>query len=243
VSRGFAREFWPNDSAVGKRIGIQTINGPQWTRIVGVAPDIQFEEFGEETLQSQRNIYYPYGRGGNRAVNFMVRAQGDPGVLLNSVRAVLRDVDPSLPAFEIRTMAEVRANTTFEQRLLGQMMGVFGGIAVFLACLGLYGVLSYTIRQRTSEIGIRVALGASKGDVVRMVLREGTRTAVFGIALGVLLSVIVARVIAGVLYQVSPTDPAIFVTTALFLIAVVLLAVYLPARQAAKVDPMTALRT
>jgi putative ABC transport system permease protein len=243
VSRGFAREFWPNESAVGKRIGIQTIEGRRWTRIVGVAPDIQFEEFGEETLQSQRNIYYPYSRGGNRAVNFMVQAQGDPDALLNTMRVVLRNVDQTLPAFEIRTMAEVRANTTFEQRLLGQMMGVFGGIAVFLACLGLYGVLSYAMRQRTSEIGIRIALGASSRDVARMVLREGMQTAAIGIALGIVLSLILGRAIAGVLYQVSPTDPEIFVTTALFLVVVVLLAVYVPARQASRVDPMTAFRT
>ena len=242
VSRSFAREFWPNDSAVGKRIGMRTARGFQWRQIVGVAPDIQFEEFGEETLQSRRNIYYPYSRSGSRLMSFVVRAQSDPAALLNSVRGVLRDMDQSLPAFDIRTMTEVRANTTFEQRLLGQMMGVFGGIALFLACLGLYGVLSYGIRQRTSEIGIRVALGASPRDVVRMILREGMRTAAIGIALGIVLSVAIARVVAGVLYRVSSTDPSIFITMALFLIAVVLLAIYLPARQASKVDPIAALR-
>lgn len=242
AGRSFAREFWPDESAVGKRIGIRTARGFLWRRIVGVAPDIQFEEFGEETLQSRRNIYYPYSRSGSRLMSFMVRAQGDPAPLSNSVRSVLFNVDQTLPAFEIRTMTEVRANTTFEQRLLGGMMGVFGGIAVFLACLGLYGVLSYTIRQRTSEIGIRVAFGASSRDVLRMVLREGTQTAAIGIMLGIVLSVIIARVIAGVLYQVSPTDPTIFITTALFLLAVVLAAIYFPARQASKVDPMTALR-
>jgi putative ABC transport system permease protein len=242
VGRSFAREFWPNESAVGKRIGSRTSRGFLWRRIVGVAPDVQFEEFGEETLQSRRSIYYPYSRSGSRLMSFMVRAEGDPALLSNSVRSVLRNVDQTLPAFEIRTMAEVRANTTFEQRLLGEMMGVFGGIAVFLACLGLYGVLSYTIRQRTSEIGIRVTFGASSGDVLRMVLREGIKTAAIGIMLGIVLSVIIARVVAGVLYQVSPTDPAIFITTALLLLAVVLVAIYFPARRASKVDPMTALR-
>jgi putative ABC transport system permease protein len=243
VSRTFAREFWPNGSAIGKRIGLRTIDGPLWMQIVGVAPDIQFEEFGEETLQSRRNVYYPYSRGGTRTVNFMVRAQGDPGAVLNSVRTALRNVDRMLPAFEIRTMAEVRANTTFEQRLLGQMMGAFGGIAIFLACLGVYGVLSYAIRQRTSEIGIRIALGAGSRDIARMVLREGMRTAALGIGLGLIVSILVARVISGVLYRVSPTDPAIFITTIFFLGVVVGLSVYFPARQASKIDPVTAFRT
>ncbi|MBI4474203.1 MAG: ABC transporter permease, partial [Acidobacteria bacterium] len=243
ISRTFAREFWPNGSAVGERIGIRTQRGRRWIRIVGVAPDIQFEEFGEETFQSRRNLYFPYGRISSRGLSFLVRAEGDPAALLNSVRATLRKVDQNLPAFELRTMAQVRANTTFEQRLLGQMMGLFAMIALFLACLGLYGVLTYTVRQRTAEIGIRMAIGASTRDVIGMVLRQGARTALLGIALGFVLSIAIARIISGVLYQVSPTDPAVFINTVLFLAAVVLLAVYLPARQASKIEPMAALRT
>jgi putative ABC transport system permease protein len=243
VGRSFAREFWPAESAVGRRIGIRTPEGRRWLQIVGVAPDIQFEEFGEGTLQSRRNIYYPYGRAGSRNLNFMVSALGDPALLLNSIRETLRRVDPNLPVFELRTMAEVRASTTFEQRLLGRMMGVFAAIALFLACLGLYGVLAYSVRQRAWEMGLRIALGATSSDVARMVLGHGARTAATGIAFGTLLAMIVARIIRGVLYQVSPSDPVVFVSSALFLAAVVLLAVYLPARQAARIEPMAALRS
>jgi ABC-type antimicrobial peptide transport system permease subunit len=162
--------------------------------------------------------------------------------MTNRFLTALRRIDRSLPVFELRTMQEVRRYTTFEQRLIGQMMGVFGVIALFLASLGLYGVLTYTVRQRTWEIGVRVALGASSKDVVRMILRQGARTTAIGIALGMVFSIIVARTIAGVLYHVIPTDPAVFAGTALILGVVALLAVYLPARQASKIDPMTALR-
>ena len=242
VNRSFAREFFANGSAIGRRIGLRTQEGLLWQQIVGVVPDIQFEEFGEETMQSRRNIYYPYGRGLTRGLAFMVRTQGDPALVLNSVRATLRRIDRNLPVFELRTMSEIRADTTFEQRIIGQMMGAFGVIALFLACLGLYGVLTYSVRQRTWEIGLRVALGASSREVVRMILRQGAQTAVIGIALGIALSILVARLIAGVLYQVSPMDPVVFAGTAGFLAAITLLAVYLPARQASKVDPIAALR-
>jgi len=243
VNRGFAREFFPNDTAVGRRIALQTQRGPRWLRIVGVVPDIQFEEFGEETAQSRRNIYYPYGSGLARGLAFMVRTQGDSAVVLNSVRATLRRIDRNLPVFELRTMSGVRADTTFEQRVIGQMMGVFGGIALFLACLGLYGVMTYSVRQRTWEIGLRVALGADSRQVVRMILRQGARTALTGIAVGMVLSIIVGRLIAGVLYRVSAMDPFVFAGTAALLVAVTLFAVYLPARQASKVDPIAALRS
>jgi len=123
------------------------------------------------------------------------------------------------------------------------MMGVFGGIALFLACLGLYGVMTYSVRQRTWEIGLRVALGADSRQVVRMILRQGARTALTGIAVGMVLSIIVGRLIAGVLYRVSAMDPFVFAGTAALLVAVTLFAVYLPARQASKVDPIAALRS
>jgi predicted permease len=242
VSRGFAREFWPAVSAVDHRIGRRTARGLRWFRIVGVVPDVQFAEFGEETAQSRRTIYYPYSTVGTRGLSVMVRARDNPANIVGAVRSTLQRLDPGQAPFELRTMAQVRADTAFEQGALARMMGAFGGIALFLAAIGLYGVLAYHVRQRAGEIGVRMALGATAAAMSRMVLRQGARVALVGVALGALLSAGVARLIAGVLYQAGAADPGAYISPALVLASVVMLAVYLPARQAARIDPIRALR-
>jgi putative ABC transport system permease protein len=242
VNRGLAARFWPGQSAVGRRLGLVQPGGTRWLTIVGVAPEVHYEEFGEETAQSQLNVYVPYARLGWRTMGLLVRTEGSAAALVGSVRQAVRSLDASLPAYDVRTMSEVRAYTTWEQRFFGEMMGAFATSALFLACLGVYGVLAYTVGRRAREIGVRMALGARPTDVTRLVVGEGAVLAALGVAGGLLLSTGVARMLAGSLYGVSAADPWTFVEMAAFLGASVLLASWLPARRAARIDPMAALR-
>lgn len=242
VNRSLARRFWP-DGALGRRVGLVDGGNTRWLRIVGVAPDIQYEEFGEETAQSRLNVFVPYAGTPSRGVALLVRTRTPPRAQAESVRRVLRELDPSLAAWDVRTLEEVRAFTTWEQRFFGKLMGAFAAQAVLLACLGVYGVLAYAVSRRTHEIGVRLALGARPADVVGLVVGRGARLAALGVALGLVLSLAVGRLLQGILYGVSGSDPLAFVTTAALLAGVVLLASWLPARRAAAVDPMAALRT
>jgi predicted permease len=242
VNRSLARRFWP-EGAVGRRIGLVEGAHTRWLRIVGVAPDIQYEEFGEETAQSRLNVFVPYAGTPSRGLALLVRTRTAPRAQAETVRKALRDMDPSLAAWDVRTMQEVRAFTTWEQRFFGKLMGAFAGQALLLACLGVYGVLAYAVSRRTHEIGVRLALGASRADVVGLVVRRGAKMAAVGVALGLLLSVAVGRVLQGILYGVSGGDPIAFAAMAALLAAIVLLASWLPARRAAGIDPIAALRT
>jgi putative ABC transport system permease protein len=241
VNQRLAGRFFP-EGALGRRIGYVDGTGTRWLRIVGVAPDLQYEEFGEDTAQSPFNLYVPYARRPYRMMALFVRTANTPRAQADAVRRVFREVDPGIAAWDVRTMEEVRAYTTFEQRFFGKLMGAFAGQALLLACLGVYGVLAYAVSRRTHEIGVRLALGARPVDVLRLVVRRGASLAAAGVALGLVLSLAVGHLIQGILYGVGPFEPGLLIATAALLVAVVLVASLLPARRAAAVDPMTALR-
>ena len=209
---------------------------------MGVAPDIQYEEFGEETAQSRLNVFRPYAAVPTRSLAVLVRTTTTPRAQAEAVRRVFRELDPGLAVWDVRTMQEVRAFTTWDQRFFGQLMGAFAAQALLLACLGVYGVLAYAVSRRTHEIGVRLALGARPADVVRLVLRRGAALGLVGTALGLLLSLAVGRALQGVLYGVEPGEAGPLLATAGLLGAVVLVASLLPALRAAKVDPIAALR-
>jgi putative ABC transport system permease protein len=172
----------------------------------------------------------------------MVRTRTEPRAQAEAIRQALRTQEPTVATYDVRTMEDVRVATTWEQRLFGHMMGAFAGLALALACLGIYGVLSYGVAQRAHEIGIRMALGARGADVVVGVVRRGALLALAGLALGLLLAAALARLVASILYGIDAFDPGAFAAMAAVLFAVVLLASYLPARRAASVDPMAVLR-
>jgi ABC-type antimicrobial peptide transport system permease subunit len=155
---------------------------------------------------------------------------------------VAQQLDPNLPLFEIKTMAQRVNESIWPTRTMSKLVGIFGVIALLLACAGLYGVLSYTVAQRTREIGLRLALGAQTGDVLRLIIRQGLRLALGGVALGLIAAFALTRVLAGFLRGVSATDPLTFAVIPLLLSVVALLACYLPARRATKVDPLAALK-
>ena len=242
INERLSRQLWPDGSAVGRRIGIREGRDVSWFRIVGIAPDVVYEELGEQSEQSQRNLYLPYALSAPRTMAILVRSTADPDTLRGPVRDALRQLHGGLPVYDIRTMTEVRRFTTFEQRFFGQLMGAFAGTALLLACLGVYALLAYATRLRTREIGVRLSLGARPRDVAGLFVRQAVQIGSAGLAIGLGLATAVAQTLSGTLFAVDAFDPWLFLTAGTVLLAVVLAAAYLPARQAARVDPMLALR-
>jgi predicted permease len=242
VNQALARHFWPNDSPIGRRLGLVQNGATTWRTVVGVSPDIQYEEFGEETSQSRLNVFLPYARLGWRSMALLVRSASSAAAVAAGVRSTIRSLDAGIPTYDLRTMSEVRAYTTWEQRFFGRLMGVFALAALLLACLGVYGVLACAVSARTRELGVRMALGARPSDVASLVLKDGARLAVLGVLLGLGLAAGVGRVLGSILYGVSGADPLAFAGMAALLAAVALFASWLPARRASRVDPLTALR-
>jgi ABC-type lipoprotein release transport system permease subunit len=207
-----------------------------------VAGSLQYEEYGEETAASRYQVHVPYAVAAWRSTALMLRASGDPAELAPAVRAAFAELDPTLAMWDVRTMAEVRRYTTWGQRILGEIFGYFAVLALLLGAVGVYGVMAYAVSQRSREIGIRMALGADRRGVVRLVVRGGLAVAAIGLALGLAGSWAVGPLVAQLLWGVSPTDPRILAFVALTLAAVAVLASYLPARRASRVEPTRALR-
>ena len=187
--------------------------------------------------------YVSYAYQPSRNTGLTLRTRGNPLQVVPAVRQAIRASDPGLPVFDVYTMEQVRQQGFWEYRFFGGMFSVFGGIALFLAAIGLYGVLSYSVSQRIREIGVRVALGAQNGHVMRLVLRQGMLLALFGIGFGLLFSFGATRVVASILYDTSPTDPLSFAGISSVLAGIAALACWVPARRALEVDPLESLRS
>ncbi len=245
VNETMARKFWPGISAIGRRL---TMGGNGiWITVVGVVADIHHRGLD---LLPRPEMYRPhaqfrYGGANAPAVSTMtwaVRTSGDPRAAIGYARAAIGAVDPGLGVSDVATMEQVLADSTSDRRLNMLLFSLLGGLAFTLATVGIYGVVAYSVTQRTHEIGVRMAIGAKPADVVRMVLSEGGRLAAAGVAVGSLGAVAGARLIRGLLFDVSATDPLTFAGVAIALLGVALLASYIPARRATRVDPVTALR-
>jgi predicted permease len=243
VNARLARRLWPDDSPLEQRLGIRDGDGVSWLRVIGVAPDLMYEEPGEQSEQSQLTVYLPYAYAAPRTVALLLRSGGDPDALSRPAREALRGVDAGLAVYDVRTMREVRRFTAWESRLFGQMMAVFAGIALLLASLGIYAVLSYAARRRTHEMGVRVALGASPATVVKMLVGQAGTIGLIGLTLGLVLAVLVAAGLREALYGVDAFDAWMFARIGVVLFGVVLLAAYVPALAAARADPVRALRS
>jgi putative ABC transport system permease protein len=242
VNARLARRLWPDGSVLDRRIGFRGERDISWVRIVGVAPDIHYEEVGEQTDGSRLNVYLPYASSASRTMSFLLRANGSPEMLIQPVRDTLRRLHAGFPLFEIMPMSDRRRFTTWEERFYGQLMGSFAAVALLLAAVGTYALLSYATRRRTQEIGVRLALGASPSDVVRLFLRQGSVIAAAGLTGGLVLAAAVARALSGTLFGVEPFELTSIAMLGGALLGVVLLATYWPARRAARIDPMSALR-
>jgi putative ABC transport system permease protein len=241
LNHSLAQRLWPDSSAIDRRIGFRLGDDIQWLRIVGVAPDVHYEEVGEDTDQSRLNVYVPYSLDGSRSMAMLVRAAGSPDGLIAPVRDALKRIGPTFPIFRLMPMRELRRYTTWEQEFFGDLMAVFAGTALLLACLGIYALISYSVGRRSREIGVRLALGARPVDVVRMLLRETAKVGGTGLLAGVTLAAAIARLLAGSLYGVR-VDGWLFASMAAPLAAAIVLATWIPARRAARVEPTTALR-
>jgi putative ABC transport system permease protein len=242
INETMAARFWPKEDPVGRRFTLKDAEVTDWFTVIGVVRDVRHDEIepGDESFP-QSYVPYPYAATPNTGLTIRV-ASGDPAAITSVVREEIRRIDPGIPLFAVRSMEEVKRLGFWQFELFGWLFGTFGAVALLLAVTGVYGVLSYSVSQRTQEIGVRVALGACRRDVVRLVVGQGLRLAAVGIAVGLLGSFGVTRVIASVLYNVTPTDPVSFVGVSLFLTLIAAAASYVPARRATAVDPLVALR-
>ncbi|HYJ88118.1 MAG TPA: ABC transporter permease [Pyrinomonadaceae bacterium] len=240
VDERLARQYWPGVSPLGKRIrfGPPESNEP-WHLIVGVAGSVRNRRLDQETVQT---IYVPYQQIPVRGMTLALHTTGDPENLTGSVREAVRALDKDQPITNAMTMETVIARSVWLQRFYAILFGVFAALALVLAAVGIYGVMSYAVTQRTHEIGIRMALGARAGDVLRLVIRNGMLLISIGVVIGLVGALALTRLLATMLFGVTPTDKLTFVAVSAVLIVVALVACYVPARRATKVDPLVALR-
>jgi putative ABC transport system permease protein len=241
VNQTLARRFFPDQEVIGKRIRFYSSRDPQppWLEVVGMVGDVKQISLDSE---QQPEIYVPHAQGAHPALTFFVRTDGDPLSLTSATKSAIQAVDKDQPVAWLTTLDQVLAGSVSSRRGLMFLLSVFAAIAVILAAVGIYGVISHSVSQRTHEIGIRMALGARPSDVLKLVVRQGLALAVIGIGTGLAGALALTRVLSSLLFDVSATDPSIFAGVVLVLATVALLACYIPARRATKVDPMIALR-
>ena len=235
INESLARRYWPGEDAVGKSLGFASTS---W-RIIGVVGDVRTQGL---TRESGSAVYVSMRWAPRSNLKFFVRTRGEPLAMISAIRAAVHDADPTQPIANLTSLDRVVSSTVAQPRLVATLLGMFGALALALAVLGIYGVISFNVAQRTREIGLRMALGADGSSVVRMVVARTARLSATGIVLGTVGALALTRVLTTQLYGVEPADPLTFVIVALLLGGAALLAGYLPARRAAAVDPVVALR-
>ena len=234
--------YFANDNPIGQHLEVHLpgVKGARTAEIVGVVGAVKHTPGVAEDTKGQ--VYIPYTQMVFPGAEFTVRTVSDPTAIASAVRAQVRSVDAEQPIYEVRTMEDIRSEAMAQPRFSTVLLGIFGGLALVLAAVGIYGVLSYTVTQRTHEIGLRMALGASQSSVLRMVMRRAMKLAIIGMTAGVVASLLATRALSSLLFHVSRTDPLTYIGVAVVLGAVALQASYIPARRATRVDPMIALR-
>jgi macrolide transport system ATP-binding/permease protein len=238
VNETFARRFYPGQDAIGKRFNWSGPENPFW-EIIGVVPDGKYNSLGEDPKPA---VYQPFFRDYDGAVTLIARTRGNPATTLAALRAEVQKLDPQLAIYGTKTLTEHMGTSLFPARMAAIALGSFGVLALILAAVGIYGVMSHVVAGRTREIGLRMALGAQLADVRRLILRQGMMLALIGSALGLAIAFGGAQMLKSLLYGVSATDPITFGGVAFTLLAVALFACWIPARRASRVDPMVALR-
>lgn len=241
INETMAKKLWPGEDPTGKHLTFGSPNAPgfRWTEVVGVVADVKHDGLqvasGMHAYQSQLQSVWPFQ-------TIALRSSLEPTSLLASVRQTIQSIDPNQPIFDVKSMGAIMGESLAARRLILMLFSLFAVVALLLSAVGIYGVIAYSVTQRTHEIGIRVALGAQRADVLRLVLKQGMALAVVGVAIGVAGAFAATRLMKTLLFEVRANDPLTFGLIALALIAVALLACYIPARRAMKVDPMIALR-
>jgi len=238
VNETLARSHWPGQDAIGKRIRMEWYATFE-AEVIGVVGDVRLVGLDQEP---RATLYWSQSQIGNNFMTLMIRSKSDPAILTRAVKAEVAKLDPTIPVAKVMPLEDVKARSLTERRFTALLLATFAGVAVLLAAVGIYGVMAYAVSQRTREIGIRMALGAQRGDVMGLVLRQGGVLAVFGLTIGLGASLALTRFLKAQLFEVSVGDPATFAAVCVLLAGVALLACLVPARRATRVDPMVALR-
>ncbi len=238
VSQNLARRVWPNESPIGKKLLVGRF--PGFAEVVGVAGDVKNNGLANQPLLA---MYTPYAQRPWPAMQFAMRVQGgDPMTAANAVRAAVLEIDPDLPITRVQTMDAALSDSIATARLMTALLVAFAAVALVMAAAGLYGVISYTVAQRTQEIGVRVALGAEPRSVIRLIAIDGLRLTAIGMAIGTIAALAAGRALRSVLFAVSPADPATYAAVLAIFAVTACAALVVPARRALAVDPLTALR-
>jgi predicted permease len=240
ISRRLAERLWPHQNPIGQQFQFADTASPEiWTTVVGVSASVLHQSLdGDPGL----DVYRPYTQISTAGPWYVIRTGGDPAVLTHAATSVIEAIDPNQSFLDVLSYEQRIANSMWQRRLAGWLLGAFAMLALLLAAVGLYGVLSQLVAQRTRDLGVRIALGASPGDILRLVLQQGLQLAALGAVIGVVAAAIAASGIASVLYGVSPHDPLTMTAVTVLLLGIAALACYVPARRAMRVDPIVALR-
>jgi putative ABC transport system permease protein len=234
-----AKRYWPGGDAIGKRLRLGAAPDAPLREVVAIVKDAKWRNIGEPP---KAVVYRPISQSWSPVSSFVVRTAGPPNAMLADVRREVQSLDPNLPVQALRTLPEHISEALWPARLGAGLLAVFGLLALMLAAVGLSGVIAYLVSQRTHEFGIRLALGAQSGDVLRLVIWQGLKLTLSGVVIGLLAAFALTRLMGNLLYGLSPTDPLTFLAITSLLVAVALFASYIPARRATKVDPLVALR-
>jgi ABC-type antimicrobial peptide transport system permease subunit len=238
VNESMARTFWNEQNPIGQRL---RFSDPEWRTVVGVVADVHHEGLG---IKPAPELYVPYGQVSNVEARptVILRTSSEPENLTSALRKAVSEVDASVPLDQIATMKQIVSVSVGQTRFRTAVLVIFALLALFVACIGIYGVMSYLVSQRIREFGIRIAVGASRGAVLRLVLGQAAKLVSIGICLGLVGAGLLARLIASLLYGVTPLDSATLISVSVLLAVVALAASYVPAQRAAKADPMNSLR-
>jgi putative ABC transport system permease protein len=240
VSETFARRYFPGDTALGQRIRLGPNPNAAWRTIVGIVGDVRDLGLG---APPRPDVYVLFTQSPSAAMALVLRTAGDPGTAVAPARGVIRSLDPDVPISNVGTLRQVVGGSVARTRYAGSLLAGFAALALVIAVVGIYGVMSYLVMQRRRELGVRLALGAKPTDITRLVLREGIQIGALGAVVGIMAAIAVTRAMGRLLFEVSPADPATYAAVTLLLAGALLAACYVPARRAARVDPMVALRT
>jgi putative ABC transport system permease protein len=239
IDQKLAQRMWPNQSALGRRFRFAAEGNP-WMEIVGVVGHIRNDGLG---LDLRPQVYWSHQQRPQARMVLAVRTGNEPALLTASVIKAIREIDPEQPVYDVRSMEEVVERSLSSQWLNMTVLSLFASVALVLATVGIYGVLSYSVGLRAREIGIRMALGSQRRDVIRMVLRQATFLAGLGTLIGIVVSLLLGSVLSTLLYEIKPTDVRSFLLAALTLLVVAFAASFIPARRAASVDPLSVLKS